>query len=370
MAVPIPPQTLFGKLKRYVEKYERRTSLFASVFGFLTDVFTLTRIDHLFTEILLFSYLAVASAGIFFVSLLDEKKLPESYARFRPVVVVLIQFAFGGLFGRYFLHYFGSASLFTSWPFILILAGLLIGNEFARKYYGRFVFNLSIFYLTVLFFLTFYIPVVLGQMGDTIFLVSGALSIGVILLYLKVFFRYLPELINAHRGILITLIFGIYATTNVLYFTRIIPPLPLGLHDVGVYYSVDRTEKGYEVQSALQSYNLLQKWLHLRTTMYITEGMPVYVYSAVFAPINFGTTVVHQWERYDTTENVWIPGGKISFPIIGGEDRGYRGYSFKNNVTPGLWRVNIETENGLVIGRTTFRVEYTTKQPILIKDIL
>ena len=42
---------------------------------------------------------------------------------------------------------------------------------------------------------------------------------------------------------------------------------------------------------------------------------------------------------------------------IGGRDGGYRGYSIKNDVTAGKWRVNVKTGDGKLIGRVGFTVE-------------
>ncbi|HNJ72839.1 MAG TPA: DUF2914 domain-containing protein, partial [bacterium] len=41
----------------------------------------------------------------------------------------------------------------------------------------------------------------------------------------------------------------------------------------------------------------------------------------------------------------------------GGRDAGYRGYSRKGVISPGAWRVEITTEEGLLLGSQTFRVE-------------
>ena len=48
---------------------------------------------------------------------------------------------------------------------------------------------------------------------------------------------------------------------------------------------------------------------------------------------------------------------RIPIAIAGGRERGYRGYTVKQRVTPGNWRVDVETAEGRVIGRVSFRVE-------------
>jgi hypothetical protein len=46
----------------------------------------------------------------------------------------------------------------------------------------------------------------------------------------------------------------------------------------------------------------------------------------------------------------------VRFSIMGGREGGYRGYSVKSTPRAGRWRVNIETPDGLLIGRVPFVV--------------
>lgn len=41
---------------------------------------------------------------------------------------------------------------------------------------------------------------------------------------------------------------------------------------------------------------------------------------------------------------------------MGGREGGYRGYSVKGNLFAGEWRVNVTTERGQSLGRTSFTV--------------
>ncbi|MDO8590949.1 MAG: DUF2914 domain-containing protein, partial [bacterium] len=51
----------------------------------------------------------------------------------------------------------------------------------------------------------------------------------------------------------------------------------------------------------------------------------------------------------------------IQFPIVGGRDEGFRGYSIKSSVFPGRWRVDVETAEKNLIGRVEFTVENVSK---------
>ncbi len=362
----VKDESIITRIRSYVEKYERRASVIALIFAFFIDSVTLVRIDFLLTEALLVLYLLIAGIGIFFLIRSEEGGRGLFSPEGRAWLLIAIQFAFGGLFGRYLIYYSRSGALFSSWPFLLLLFVLIVGNELAKKFYLRVVFYLGMFFTALYFFLIFFIPVVIGIMGTTIFIVSGVVALIGIAVVIDLIERVAPGKIKENGFGITATIFCIYIATNLLYFTHIIPPLPLGLREVGVYHSVERTNTGYEATTELESRNFLKELLHFRKTISITAGEPVYVYSAVFAPTDFGTTVVHHWFQYSIERKEWIDGGKISFPIVGGEDRGYRGYSIKNNAGPGLWKVNIETENGLIIGVISFNVQLVTEGPILV----
>jgi hypothetical protein len=104
--------------------------------------------------------------------------------------------------------------------------------------------------------------------------------------------------------------------------------------------------------------------------IHIQKGQPLFVYGAVFAPKNLSTTVVHNWRRFDSKIGRWVSVSRIPYTVIGGIDRGYRGYTQKSNLEEGRWTVNVETDRGQVIGRITFEVVYDNKTPTLVQKTL
>ncbi|HEY7532205.1 MAG TPA: DUF2914 domain-containing protein, partial [Nitrospiraceae bacterium] len=48
---------------------------------------------------------------------------------------------------------------------------------------------------------------------------------------------------------------------------------------------------------------------------------------------------------------------RIPIKISGGREGGYRAYTFKQRLDSGDWRVDVETEDGRIIGRVSVRVE-------------
>jgi len=60
----------------------------------------------------------------------------------------------------------------------------------------------------------------------------------------------------------------------------------------------------------------------------------------------------------------------VTFPINGGRDGGYRGYTIKHNPEPGDWRVDINTSEGHLIGRITFKVERAAVPPQTVPEAI
>ena len=59
---------------------------------------------------------------------------------------------------------------------------------------------------------------------------------------------------------------------------------------------------------------------------------------------------------FNESKEDWQIMDEIGFNIIGGRDNGYRGYSYKNNVTNGKWKVEVITDENLVLGVVDFNI--------------
>lgn len=355
---------LSEKIKSIYSKYERFASPVALFVGFVFDNFTLTRIDLWFNNLILFVYLIIAGVGIVLVQL-HKNNILKGFLVKKTVLWMpfLIQFAFGGLFSGYFIFYSRSASFAASWFFIIFLLSLLIGNEFFRKHYRGLVFQISIFYFALFSFTIFYVPVIVGSMGASIFLLSGLVSLVIIGILLFIFARIVPNSFQKKGKFLRFSIGTIFILINILYFTNIIPPIPLSLKDSGVYYFVSKAKSGsYVLRSQVKKWYEFdigsKKFYHIR-------GGSVYVYSAVFAPTDLNTNILHKWQYYDNKKQKWITSNEIAFPIAGGREQGYRGYSFKENITEGEWRVDVITKRGQLLGRIPFDVIFVENVPKL-----
>lgn len=345
-----------------VHKYERYLSPGMLLLGFIVDSITLTRADARFDNLVLLWYLLLAGLCILFLNAHSAGGWQHEKVQKLAVLVPLgLQFAFGGLFSGFTVLYSRSSSLGASWPFMIIMIALLIGNEYLRNRYSRLVFQVGIYFVAVFSYLIFAIPVLLNEIGPWIFILSGALSLIVlgILIYLLTIFA--SQALFAYKRTLAYIIIGIYVIFNVLYFLNFIPPIPLALKEAVVVHDLK-----FSNSSFVMSYEI-PRWYHFfkeyNPTFNRFGNEPVYVFSSIYAPADIGVTIIHEWSRFDESRDRWVVESRLQYPIFGGRETGFRGYSLKNNVVPGKWKVSIKTKHGQVLGRVKFTVVPSTDKP-------
>ncbi|MES2216430.1 MAG: DUF2914 domain-containing protein [Patescibacteria group bacterium] len=352
----------------WIQKYERHLSSVALFAGFILDALTMRRVDNLYENSVLMSYFVMIAFGITALNYIEAGKYEREWVgRTYHLLPLLIQFAFGGLFSGFTVFYFRSGSIVSSWPFIVILVSLLLGNEVLKKQYERLVFQITIFFISLFFFTIFFVPVLTNAMGPGIFILSGVCALALIGAFTYFLSRVVPERIHKNKKKLLYAVFSFYILINILYFTDLIPPIPLSFKQGGVYHEITRTSTGYTATE--ETYSGFAS-LQFFKDVHIKKGDPLYVYSAVFAPNNLKTDIVHEWKHFDDETGRWISVDRIPYTIVGGADRGHRGYSMKTNLTEGNWSVNVETSRGQVIGRVTFEVIYDNETPKLEEKIL
>ena len=338
----------------FLRKYEKYLSPGALAVGFILDWFTLNRIDQRLDNLILLTYLFLIGTCIILLSRYNPGALPDLRGqRTARWLLIIMQFAFGGIFSGYVVFYSRSSSLITSWPFMLTLVTLLVGNEFFRKRYLNLTFQMSLYYVAIFSFLIFSIPVLLHRMGAWIFILSGVISLAIMRGLGFVLSKVSPEMLARNKRALITSVSAIFIVFNILYFTNIIPPIPLSLKDSGIYHNVVRANGEYELTGEDKPW---YKFVEKPQKIHIAAGSGVYSYSSVFAPTDLNTKILHEWAIYNETTGQWNVTDRIPFTISGGRDGGYRGYTRKSSLSEGLWRVDVITERGALLGRETFRL--------------
>jgi hypothetical protein len=265
------------------------------------------------------------------------------------------------------VFYSRSAVLTASWPFLAVLAAIFIANEIFKKYHSRLVFTAVLLFFALFSYAIVTLPILSRTIGPVTFVASGLAALLVFALFLKLIAWLGPQQWRSTRWWIALGAFCVYAALNVFYFTGILPPLPIALADSGVYHSVAKTGDVYQAVDEAQSWTTR---FGAAPVMHVAPGQPLYLYSAVFAPIKLSTRIVHRWMRYDARTHKWLTVSRLAFAITGGRDGGYRAYSITHHVAPGDWRVDIDTADGHIIGRVRFRVESVTQPPAPVAKTL
>ncbi|HMU54468.1 MAG TPA: DUF2914 domain-containing protein [Nitrospira sp.] len=351
-----------GKVQSILAKPFMPAVFFLS--GVTYDTLTLTRIDRLQDNLLLLLYILLLGTLIVLTGRLGIEPPPDRAQlaslppfvrwtlRSRPYYPMASQFLLGGLFSAYAVFYSRSASLTGTAVFFGLLVLLLVGNEFLRDRLSNLRLTVSLYALVCFSFFTFFLPVMTGFMNAAMFLLGAVLSGLVTLRVVELIYRNNPDRsrreavgVTAPALALITLLVS-------FYFLNWIPPVPLSLKFGGIYHEVKKSDDRFELSYAKKWYEV---WKRSDTVFPADE--PVYCFTAVFAPVSLNTTVYHHWYVRTHRDRPFAHADRIPVRISGGREGGYRAYTFKQRLDPGEWRVDVESEDGRIIGRVSVTVE-------------
>ncbi|MCX6754411.1 MAG: DUF2914 domain-containing protein [Candidatus Nomurabacteria bacterium] len=356
--------SLFEKTRNWYGRFERPISSLSLVFGFVFDALTLKRVDTFWEISWVVAHLIIVGLFIILIHAKESEIGDEKNPSKRHFWYVnILQFFFGGLLSSYLVLYFRSSDIFATWPFIFLLALAFIANESMKRHYIRFSFQISLFFLSIYSFAIFLVPVVLHKIGTQVFLLSGLVSLIAILLFISILYFFIKDEFTESKRIIFLLIAGIFIFINFLYFTNLIPPIPLSLKEGDVYHFIERNkEGGYDIVD--EDYGW-REYFKLYQDFKKVPGMPIYAYSAVFSPKYLDITIIHEWQYYNIAQNKWVTDAVVRLPVVGGRDDGFRTYSKRSDISYGKWRVNIKTELGQTIGRIRFNVLPSDTEPVL-----
>ena len=337
--------------------------------GVTYDTVTLTRIDRLLDNLILLLYLVLLGSLIVLKGRADfgkaqflqagTEKARHFLTRAEPYYPMAIQFLLGGLFSAYTIFYSQSASFTTTAVFFAVLVVLLVGNELLHDRLSNLKLLVGLYALVGFCFFTFFLPVLTGIMNWIMVVLGAVLSLALALRVLELVYqgqtgRSRMEAVRAGLPAV-----AVVAILVAFYFLNWIPPVPLSLKLGGIYHQVEKVDGAYHLTFEKPAWYQVMK----RSDNPFHGAGPAYCFTAVFAPVDLKTTVYHRWQYrmempgkpaetgdFSTTD-------RIPIRISGGREGGYRGYTIKQHVPPGDWRVDVETEDGRVIGRVRFRVE-------------
>ncbi len=358
----------FNKSRELYLKYEKILLPTSFFIGLFWDNFTLRRADMPYENAVFVWSLFQAAILILLLNAYNAGRLQNNiFNKVAPFLPVFLQFAFGNLFSGFIIFYIRSGSVFASWPFLLLLGILFVGNEFFRKRYTHLPFQIGVLFIAIFSYTVFSLPVLINKMGALVFLISGGLA----LLIVAIIISLLIIGTKGAQGIsikrILTVIGSIYLIFNILYFTNIIPPIPLVLKDSGIYHSIEKVSEGnYIYKMTFEPGSKTFPFFKEQSNVFhFVPGASVYFYNSIFSPADLNMPIFHRWMRFDEDTKKWTEVTKISFDIKGGRASGYRGYSYIKNIFAGKWRVDVITERGQILGRRTFTAAEATSVPIL-----
>jgi len=360
-------QVVPQRVQKIIDRHKKHWLTIAFLLGFVVDNLTLNRVDQIFDNVVLATYVVLAMASLLVLYAAAADKLPEKLQPLgKKYAPLLGQYAFGGLLSGMLIFYGRSGSWFESWPFLVIILGVIFGNEMIHDRTSRLLFNVAILFVGLFSYVVLIVPVVIGIMGALVFVASGILALMIMYGFIRLLRRIVPRFIELHARPLVFTVGILYVTFNVLYFTNIIPPIPLSLKDIGIYHSVVKFDTG-EYQLSYEESPWWQFWRHSDKTFHYEEGDNVFCFASVFAPARLSTDIYHRFEYYDEEQKEWVTHARISYPIEGGQGSGFRGYTLIQNFTPGKWRCRVETARGQVLGGENFRIEEGSKGNIVTR---
>ncbi len=337
--------------------------------GFVGDTLTLNRVDQVFDNLVLVAHLLIVAVTIMLLFARDT----SFGRRFRvaqndSTISAVMLFSFGGLFSGFTIFYSKSGSFISSWPFILGLLILMLGTEIRKKYYQKIILQISIFYIALFSYLIFSVPVLIRKIGAEVYLLSGVVSLLVFSLYALLLYKVDKLALLSYRRKIIVRISAIFIVFNILYFTNIIPPIPLSLTESAVYHDFSKIQ-GVQYGGFYEETPWWNFWKKRSSTFHRRDNETIYVYSSIYAPVNLNTTIYHRWEYFNPQITRWVETNRVAIPITGGRVDGYRGYSKKDSIGAGSWRVKITTNRGQTIGQINFKIKKATKELNLKEEV-
>lgn len=345
-----------SRFRKFIRRHEKHLLILFFIGGFVFDSLTLGRIDRVYDLSVLCFHMTCVTLVIYLFNLRGDGQWKNTFLeRYQLYFPLAIQFFFGALASAFIIYFSRSVSMTKTISFFIILIALFVANELFKKRISNKYLQFSLYFFINFTFFSFMIPVIVKKMGTLIFIISGIISLGTTLLLLLLIYRKSPSTrLEIKLPKLIGLILIIYTTINVFYFSNLIPPVPLALESGIVAHNVERHNNHYWVTYERDDWYIF--WRDYNENFHHKPEEKIFVFTSVFAPTAIKKSIYHRWKWFDDKTDSWQVADKIGYEITGGRDEGYRGYTYKNNIKPGLWEVDVITEEGLILGIIDFKV--------------
>ncbi len=312
--------------------------------GFFWDALTIGRQINPSDLWLLAAYLLACGLILYWMGhrtnahlLMTEIERLEAYIRpewQKKAPIFILQFLFGSLFSALFILYFKSSNHFLALFWSLGLGFLLVANEYIDHHYHRFTLTWALFGLCAILVLNFLLPFMLGSILPIWFYLSTLAG--------AAFTHYLRKKTPGCPGRAWP-VWVIACVLSLAYFFDFVPPVPLVERDMQLGLNLEKNNGDMVI--SIEKTPWYKPWRLLFNELHVPAGEKVYCVSSVFAPRGISADLYHRWEYFDKKHG-WQSASRIGFGLSGGRQGGFRGYTYKQNIQSGEWRVKVETEDG------------------------
>lgn len=342
-----------NKFLEYYQHHEVLVSIIVFCAGFLFDIFTLGRIDDLLNLIQQAIYLTILGT-LLVVEIritIGTMKLTPKWERFWEYHNLVVHFLFGSLLSAYTIFYYTSASALTSFFFILLLAGLMLANEIPKIQQLGLPVRVILFSICMMSYFAFFYPILMGHVGPFPFWLGFLSSLLALVLVWKLNFKGKEHIHLLRRHVLVPAV-AVHLVFLLGYYTSLIPPVPVAVKKIGVYYEVVKTEGKY-IGKHLRPF--WKVWDRGSQDFQARPGDKVTILLSIFSPARFEDQVYLKW-YFDDEKKGWRLEDTIPLKILGGRDEGFRGFGSKQFYHMGPWRVIVETSDGREVGRINLNI--------------
>ena len=348
------PASLTAKIKKYVDENETKLEVGFFVGGFILDVFLLSTPDDLFGILQQLIYMAIIGSLLHFEILYRLRKFKPGprLRKFWQYRSLLLHFSFGSLLNLYSLFYIKSASLMSSFFFLIVMLALVLANELPFVKKASVASKVAMYAICLFSFFSILMPIGLGFVGWIPFLLAVGLTGLAFFLHVRLLERSFSDRRLLHRAMLypsgaILLVFSLF------YVLGWIPPVPLSVVEQGVYHSIEKKSGQYILSFEKPWWKF---WQTSDKPFRAVPGDRLHFYAQIYSPTRISDSVVIHWLTKNQKGN-WVSSDKVPMSIQGGREMGFRGFSYKSNYTPGEWQIRVETSGGIEISRHYVDVE-------------
>ncbi|MEZ4814938.1 MAG: DUF2914 domain-containing protein [Bdellovibrionota bacterium] len=343
---------MLEELQEKLHPYKKYEHYIFFVCGFAFDALLLHRIDDPLMLIHQGIYLTLAALLIAWDIFHEEGRfhVTPRLNKFWNYREGILHFLLGTLLNVYTIFYFKSGSFIGSIYFLALLALLLFLNEARPKQISKHFLRNMLFGLCLISYMNILVSIAVGSIGTLVFLLAIAIAYLIHSAYMR-FLRSRLEGRKLFRDIHAPFL-CIAAIYMILYFAKVLPPVPLSVKYIGIYHEVQKEKDEYKLAYTRSKWFF---WQNGDQSFYAKPGDKIICFAKIFSPARFQGKLQVRWSFKDPKLG-WQAWDAIPLEVSGGREEGFRAYTVKSNYQAGEWRAAVETEDGREVGRIGFEV--------------